>query len=190
MDELAEKFWADGMNDFIHARIDEASAGGSAPGAPEYAEDARERKAQSGARLYLDNLEGAPMTYTYACKACGLDPAADVRFLGKRVHALAKAMAAQNVDAADAPVSPPLGPTGSVARGGSASNPMPTRRRRRRKRCSGRRACRRKSVRRADGHGCGGSRGTSGRWRGRQDARAFEGDANATFRRPRGLRGW
>ncbi len=51
------------MNEFIHARIDEASAGGSAPGAPDYAEDARKRKA----------------------------------------------MAAQSVDAADAPVSPPLG---------------------------------------------------------------------------------
>ena len=114
LDKLAETFWADWMNDFIHASLDEASAGGPAPGASESEENAREReqKAQSGARLYLDKLESdEPMTHADACEKCGLDrdSPADVSFLGKRARALVKERAAQNVGAEDGPASPPLG---------------------------------------------------------------------------------
>mmetsp|Transcript_14093 Transcript_14093/g.59392 ORF Transcript_14093/g.59392 Transcript_14093/m.59392 type:complete len:404 (-) Transcript_14093:2385-3596(-) len=114
LDKLAETFWADWMNDFIHASLDEARAGGPAPGASESEENAREReqKAQSGARLYLDKLEsGEPMTHADACEKCGLDrdSPADVSFLGKRARVLVKERAAQNVGAEDGPASPPLG---------------------------------------------------------------------------------
>jgi hypothetical protein len=74
VDELVETFWADWMHDFIQARFHEASADGPAPDAPKSADDARDRKARTGAKLYLDSLESDdPMTQADACEACGLD---------------------------------------------------------------------------------------------------------------------
>ena len=112
-DEIARNLFADWMNDFINARLDEdAGADHLAPGAPESAEHERDVKAKIGASLVLESYQGGdPMTCAEGCEACGLDrySAADVNFLGVRVRALQKERAAPNVDAADDPASPPLG---------------------------------------------------------------------------------
>ena len=90
-DEIATKFFADWMNDFFAARLDEdAGVDRSAPDAPESAEHERDVKAKIGASLVLESYQGDyRMTYAEACEACGLDrdSAADVNILGVRVLA-------------------------------------------------------------------------------------------------------